>query len=788
MTDRRVPPHDKEAEKALIGIAVLDNAQIPSLIPLVDPENFYSDKCRALWEGVITLACDNKEVSIPSLHAHLAGKMTMEEVSKVIDGVPKSSDAKYYAGIVREKSKMRKVIEAAMKLAEAAHDGDTDSIAGLIADLGSKKITGKREHTLAEEIRSWVGITNGNFSVTDVFNSLQGVTQKDRPNIRVALHRLKSDGVIEPSGGRDGVYRRVERELEVMDFLNAPTEGLTFDWPLDLHEICTIFPKDIVCFAGAQNAGKGHPDGTQILTPAGWANIESLSVGDTVIAQDGSETKLNGVFRRGPQQCFKFTFNDRTSIVCDWEHLWAVKGRYQRNIKTGRGTENRSFNEWQTIPTYNLIGRYIGPSALKSSQHLIIPAPSPVMFKKRSVPLDPYVLGALLGDGCFKKGATVITTTDTEIVKKIEDCGIGVGAVNRGINYNLLGLMPTVKTLGLNGHRSWEKFVPSAYLLNDKDVRLGILRGLMDTDGDISKSGKSLSYTSTSQQLSDDVAFLVRSLGGRATIANSRRTKYGYNGEKKLGRQSWRVHISMPENPFWIKRKADRYAPFLKNQNKCLRSIESVGIQETTCLSVDHPSGLYVAQGFIVTHNTALAVDFIRRNQDKWDIHYFNCEMSASRLRDRLSKVDDMPLDAWKFKPYTRSDDFADVIQPNAVNIVDYLEIVDNYWEVAKKLKDIHKKLDQGIAIVLLQKDEFRDTGRGGTMSLEKPVLYVALNHGKAKIVKAKSWKGAENPNKKIVEFKLVHGWKFVPQGHWHSEEAGETMDRALGKTKFRLR
>jgi hypothetical protein len=441
MTDRRPLPNSLEAERALIGIAILDNKKIPDLIPLVGPEDFYSDKSKAMWEGIITLACANKEVSIVSLNEFLEDKITLTEIAKVIDGVPRSADAAHYAKVVRDKSRDRKIIQAAHRLTEAAYVGDTDEAATLITKLAEGKLQGKRDHALSDDIRKWVETSSGPFSITDCYNSLHGATLHDKPNIRVVLSRLKNEGLIEPTGKRDGVYRRVENNLEPMDYLNAPTEGLEFDWPLSLHEICTIFPKDIVCAAGTWNAGK-----------------------------------------------------------------------------------------------------------------------------------------------------------------------------------------------------------------------------------------------------------------------------------------------------------------------------------------------------------TAFAVDFIRRNQDKWKINYFNCEMSDSRLKDRLLQVDDMPLDGWKFSPYYRADNFADVIKPNDVNIIDYLEIVEEHWLVAKQLKEIHQKLEQGIAIVLVQKPQNRDTGVGGDKGLAKPNLYVAIDHGRAKLVKVKSWKGENNPNKHIIDFKLVHGWKFVTQNEWHSEEAGEAADGALGKTGFKLR
>ena len=85
---------------------------------------------------------------------------------------------------------------------------------------------------------------------------------------------------------------------------------------------------------------------------------------------------------------------------------------------------------------------------------------------------------------------------------------------------------------------------------------------------------------------------------------------------------------------------------------------------------------------------------------------------------------------------------------------------------------------------MLLQKKKDQDYGVGGEKSLQKPTLYVAIDYNRAKLIKVKSWRGETNPNRNIVDFDLWHGWKFVPQGHWHSEEAELEADKALGKPK----
>lgn len=161
----------------------------------------------------------------------------------------------------------------------------------------------------------------------------------------------------------------------------------------------------------------------------------------------------------------------------------------------------------------------------------------------------------------------------------------------------------------------------------------------------------------------------------------------------------------------------------------------------------------------------------IRNNMHKFDVHYFNSEMGGSELKKRLSLFDDILLHQWKFKAWERSDRFADVIKSGkgTINIIDFLEIHDNFYEIGGRLAEIHKKLKGAIAIIALQKNAGCDTGLGGFRGLEKPRLYLSMAPHSLKIVKAKNWQGAENPNGKQVLFKVVKGCKFIQTKDWHT-------------------
>lgn len=183
-----------------------------------------------------------------------------------------------------------------------------------------------------------------------------------------------------------------------------------------------------------------------------------------------------------------------------------------------------------------------------------------------------------------------------------------------------------------------------------------------------------------------------------------------------------------------------------------------------------YPGNLAVVAGAPNAGKTALILNFIRMNQDRHEIHLFTSEGGKEELHMRIAKMN-CPLNSWKFSAWGRSGDWPDVIRPDAINIVDYLELHDDFYKVGGILKSISDKLKQGFALVALQKNIGRDEGLGGARSLEKPRLYLAMDHGRTKIVKAKSWAdGRLNPNGMSISWKLIDGCKFLNETAWRHE------------------
>lgn len=197
-----------------------------------------------------------------------------------------------------------------------------------------------------------------------------------------------------------------------------------------------------------------------------------------------------------------------------------------------------------------------------------------------------------------------------------------------------------------------------------------------------------------------------------------------------------------------------------------------------------YPGNIIVVAGYSDAGKSAFALNFVKLNMAKFHVHYFSSEMGPTELNIRLNKFDDLPKGGWEFQAYERSSNFVDVIRPGDINILDYLEVTDEFWKVAATITQVKDKLKDGLALICLQKNRGTDTGRGGSFSLEKPRLYLALDPGQAKIVKAKNWKhGHLNPNGRVLNYKIVNGCKFLPDGDWH-----EPVNEALEQEKSRFK
>jgi hypothetical protein len=188
---------------------------------------------------------------------------------------------------------------------------------------------------------------------------------------------------------------------------------------------------------------------------------------------------------------------------------------------------------------------------------------------------------------------------------------------------------------------------------------------------------------------------------------------------------------------------------------------------------VTYPSNVIIIAGAPNSGKTTFFLDFSRLNCKKHKINYFNSEMGEGELKMRLGLFQNIATEDWRrVSFFERGSDFDDVIRPDEINIIDYLEVTNDFWMVGEQIRAIHKKLGKGIAIVGIQKGKNMELGRGGSFGTEKPRTYLSMDYGHMKFVKAKNWRTMENPNGMEIDFKIVSGWKFLPEAKgWYRKD-----------------
>jgi len=184
------------------------------------------------------------------------------------------------------------------------------------------------------------------------------------------------------------------------------------------------------------------------------------------------------------------------------------------------------------------------------------------------------------------------------------------------------------------------------------------------------------------------------------------------------------------------------------------------------------PKTVYVIAGETDSGKSAYLMNFAQVNVKRYPVHYFSSEMGKEEFLDRLKYDWVTAEDDPNMNFYERSDDFDDVIFPDAINIIDYIKIFDNFYLMAEKIERMGKKLNNGLVFIALQKPKGRDEGLGGERTKDLARLYLSMSQNKLKISKAKNWRDPTiNPNGLATQFKLRNGYKFYQVGQWQKED-----------------
>jgi phosphate starvation-inducible protein PhoH len=168
-----------------------------------------------------------------------------------------------------------------------------------------------------------------------------------------------------------------------------------------------------------------QPLDAKILTPTGWTTMGEINVGDYVIGRDGKPTKVTAVFPKGKKLVYKINTTENTSTECCEDHLWVTK-TFEDKKRSRVGSTKTTKQILETLLDKNgKINHYI-------------PRNEAVEFKKNNLPIPPYTLGVILGDGSISN-SIAFSSIDNELIEKVgtEVSELGCYLTNHNISYTI---------------------------------------------------------------------------------------------------------------------------------------------------------------------------------------------------------------------------------------------------------------------------------------------------------------------------------------------------------------
>lgn len=319
---------------------------------------------------------------------------------------------------------------------------------------------------------------------------------------------------------------------------------------------------------------------TPVATTDGWKTMATVNPGDHVFGPDGKPTRVLGKSdTRKARRIYEVETDDGHVIETDAGHLWTVR-------------LNRKHDAYRTYTTEQLFARQnaTNPDKVRSPK---LPCHEAIAFPEKDLPLDPYTLGLWLGDGTSLQA--IITSDDHDmphVRARIEAAGLKTTDQKTPKTFGLPGVKAILRDIGVLGN----KHIPEIYQTASIAQRRDLLKGLMDSDGNVKKDGQSF-FSGSNKRLVKGAQRLINGLGMKGSFLTTRAKLNGQDyGE------TYRVSF-YGRDVATLPRKAERSKDTMPRYIRTIR--ETDRYEDVQCIEVDRGDGLFLAgNGCVVTHNT----------------------------------------------------------------------------------------------------------------------------------------------------------------------------------------
>ena len=651
----RQPPQDLAAEQSVLGGMLLSKDAIADVVEELSTVDFYKPAHATVYEVILNLFARGEPADVVTVAAELDKAGTLSRIGGAVylhtltSAVPTAANAAFYAQIVAEKAVLRRLVEAGTRIVQLGYGGNEGQVGGGEVD----EIVDRAQAEIYE------------------------VTERRTTEDYVVLEEL-----LQPT-------------MDEMDAI-ASRGGMSAGVPTgfaDLDSLTNGFhPGQMIIMAARPGVGKALALDTPLPTPTGWTTMGEVQVGDLLLGADGKPVPVvaaTDVMDGRP--CYAVTFSDGEVIVADAEHQWLtwdVKARKAFDYARGHASIAYPENRWgwtsgesssvkysrddrahiadlkaagaSSQAIAQALGRSssaiqqqwdsperavgVGPRTrttreiadsvqVRGQTNHGIPVAAPLECAQVDLPLDPWVMGYLLGDGDTSgSGRVACDPRDREwTMKEFDRLGYDVARYADSGHFGVRGISSLWRQLGLDRG----KFVPAAYLRASLEQRIGLIQGLVDSDGYVDSHG-SFRFTNTNRALVDAFCELVASVGGLSKVHTRERMRAGVPSLK-----AWDVIVSSDRLLARMPRKAVAARTDWKReqQTRYIVGVAPVASVPVRCVQIDNADHLYLAgRSMVPTHNSTLALDVARNASVKHRLTsvIFSLEMSKTEITMRL--------------------------------------------------------------------------------------------------------------------------------------------------------
>jgi replicative DNA helicase len=644
----RVPPQDLDAEQSVLGGMLLSKDAIADVVEVLKSTDFYRPTHETIYNAILDLYARGEPADPITLAAELTKRGEITRVGgasylhTLVNAVPTAANAEYYAEIVHERAVLRRLVEAGTRITQMGYaaDGDVDEI----VNSAQAEIYAVTEQRTSEDYLPLSEIMEGALDEIEAIGSRSG----------------QMTGV--PTGFTD---------------LDALTNGL--------------HPGQMIVIAARPAMGKALALDTPLPTPDGWTTMGEVKPGDYLLDATGRPTRVvaaTDVMTGRP--CYEMSFDDGTTVIADADHQWVTWDQKMRKAydyatsdaspypanwpswspsrSSARPYASGEREQMRAMRSAGLSAAQIGerlgrtveavrqqwnrpePASkacaprttveiartlyVRGRKNHAIPAAKALSCQEADLPIEPYVLGYLLGDGdTMGSGLVACDPRDCEwLIKEFDAAGYDTSLSNSNGRFYVRGLRNAWRSFNLPAG----KHIPPVYLRASFTQRLALAQGLIDSDGYVDCHG-TYRFTNTNRALVEGFRELVITLGCVPQV--HRRT--GRSRAGRVNADSWEVIVPTGVPLARMPRKACSARQQWKREQvtRCITAVREVESVPVRCVQVDNPDHMYLAtRSMVPTHNSTLALDFARSASISHGLPsvFFSLEMGRNEIAMRL--------------------------------------------------------------------------------------------------------------------------------------------------------